>query len=92
MGRAVRAAVERAFSRRRLMHTRLQTRLFTSRLEDSLFVCYKFLKMLKLYLVVGEHLHTIEPEDDVAIISDIEYEDTEKTINEDNLVDEDLEI
>lgn len=88
------AAVQRAFSRHRLIHTRFRTRLHSDRLEDSLFVCYNFKKMLKLSMQAAQECLVIDPEDhlDIDDIADIEYEETDKIINDDDLVDEELDI
>ena len=81
------AAVERAFSRHRLIHTRVRARLHSGRLEDSLFVCYNFKKMLKLSREAAQNCILMYPEDqlDIDNISDIEYEDTDKIIDDDDL-------
>ena len=93
MRRAVREYCSiRVSSRKGLLASSSNAHTTSNRLEDSLFVCYKFKKMLKLSVVVEKHFLAIETKDDVVIKSDIEYEDTDKTLNEDNLVDEGLEI
>ena len=88
------AAVERAFSRHRLIHTRLRSQLSPSRLDDSLFVCYNFKRILKHSSQVSEKCLAIEPDEftDVDLISDIEYEDNSTITDTDGLLDEELEI